>query len=113
MNLPSESVEATYWPKQAWLAGALLAGHLLFPGPVWVICLLTETPTGDAIDWGAKSPALPVFDALFFAHFFYALVLIAVMQGWRVQAIAAGIAGLLVSAASNFLAYFAVTGIYW
>jgi hypothetical protein len=105
--------DCVHWPNRTWLAVLLLAGHLVFPGIVWVICLQTESPTGNAIDWAAQSPTARTVDALFNAHILYALILTVAMRGWRRQAVAIGFVGLLVSAVTNFFAYFTVTGVYW
>lgn len=104
---------ATYWPRRTWVAVLLLAGNLLFPALVWGACALTETPTGEAIDWRAESPTARAVDALLYAHLAYAPVLVVLMRGRRVRAGCAGLAGLVVTAVTNFLAYFRVTGVYW
>ena len=101
------------WPSRTWIAILLLAGHLIFPGIVWTICLLTETPTGDAIDWAGQSPAARAVDALLAAHLLYTLTLVVVMRGWRLKAVGVGFVVFMVSAATNFFAYFSITGIYW
>lgn len=105
--------DCVYWPKREWLAVLLLTGHLAFPGIVWAICLQTEPPARNAIDWAAQSPPARAVDALFNAHILYTLILVVAMRGWRREAVAIGFVGLLVSAVTNFFAYFTVTGVYW
>src|SRR5205085_12629098 len=95
-----------HWPNRAWVAGLMLAGQLLFPGAVWTICLLTTTPTGDSIDWAAQSPTARAVDHLLYAHILYSLILVVVMRGWRLMATGVGFVLLLVSAITNFFAYF-------
>jgi hypothetical protein len=105
--------QAMYRPRQTWVAGVWLAGHLLFPGAAWVSCIFTQTPTQDEIDWSGQSPAVRLLDALLLAHVFYALTLVVVMRGWRVQAVGVGLAVLVLSVVVNFLAYFHVSGVYF
>jgi hypothetical protein len=104
----SESMQR---PSREWVANLLLAGQLLFPGIVWTIGLLTETPA--RIDWAAESLPARATDALLYAHVLYAVILVVVMRGWRLQAVVFGVFALVVSAVTNFIAYFKVTGVYW
>jgi hypothetical protein len=100
-------------PERSWLAGLLLAGNLVFPAVTVMLAWVTETPTGDAIDWNAESPKARLVDALLLAHACYSLTLVIVMRGWRPAAIVLGGLTLIVSAVVNFFAYFTVTGVYW
>jgi hypothetical protein len=102
------------WPRRTWLAVLLLAGNLVGPVATQVIAETAETPQGaNAIDWSGTSPKAQLLDALIFAHAGYALLLVVVMRGWRVMALAVGLCAVLVAAVVNFFAYFAVTGVYW
>ncbi|MBN9520838.1 hypothetical protein J0H58_20345 [bacterium] len=102
-----------WWPRRTWVAGALLAGHLFFPGAAGAIWLFTNSPPYEEIDWSGTSPAVRVLDVLLKSHVFYALALVVVMRGWRVQAVGVGVVSLAMSAVVNFLAYFHVSGVYF
>lgn len=95
-----------------WFPGMLLAGQLLFPAAIFALGEFTETPTGATIDWAATSPKARANDVILYAHIAYALALVALLKGWRVQAVALGVLLVPVSAVAHFFTYFAVTGVY-
>jgi hypothetical protein len=97
---------------RSWATLLLVGLQAFCPAITVAMWLIIETPEYEAIDWQGETLPVRALDALLMIQLFSLPCLIAVTKR-RLLAVVIGVPLLVTSGVLNFLAWFAVSGVYF
>ncbi|VTU00334.1 unnamed protein product [Gemmataceae bacterium] len=103
--------DADYWPRRTWAAYALLAGELVVPAALLVCNALVEFPIVSVSD-SVATVIEQAIACLFLAHTVYSILLVILMQGWRLAAAGIGFVIFATTAPVALVTVFMVRGFF-